>query len=688
MPQPTMDPRTEFSQRTARLLDRARRILRKPPRVIAERAIAELRAEGERLLVHARRRTSLRSVLHRLGETDLDTLWHALAERPYLAHTCHVGADEYDACFPHDRKRILERADDALNHRVDLLGSGLVNLGDEIDWHTDFKSGHRWPPRFFRDIRYDNPELPSDVKVPWELSRMQWLIPVGQAYLLTADEAYAHAVKRIILDWIGANPLGGSVNWACTMDVALRAITWTWLFHVFHRANAWSDPHFRAAFVTSLYAHGSFIERHIEKSDVNGNHYAADAAGMMIVGTFFGRGTDAARWASQGWHILEQEIGIQVLADGVDFEASVPYHRLVAELFLLPALYRVRMGEEISPPYRTQLTKMASFTAAYTKPNGCAPVWGDADDARVLPFGPQHINDHRYLVTAVAEVTKTEIAGDAQFDTAELFWLLGHRLENRRATRPAASAAFPAAGFFVMRGNDDHVFIDCGPVGLAGRGGHGHNDCLSFEATLSGRPLIIDCGAYLYTASYAERNRFRSTSSHNTPMIDGEEINRIDPALLWLMQNDAKPSVLEWHIGEEFDRFCGTHGGYNRLQPGLRPIRTIELNKVQHRLLVEDAIDGTGRHDVQIPYHLDPCVRTAVSKAGLVKLEADGKRFDVEWSGADFHVTIEDARTSPSYGVVQSTQKLVFRRTGVLPCRLTVSITPRDRVDHDNATAA
>ncbi len=35
-----------------------------------------------------------------------------------------------------------------------------------------------------------------------------------------------------------------------------------------------------------------------------------------------------------------------------------------------------------------------------------------------------------------------------------------------------------------MRNNVDHVFIDCGPLGLAGRGGHGHNDCLAFEAVL------------------------------------------------------------------------------------------------------------------------------------------------------------------------------------------------------------
>ena len=64
-----------------------------------------------------------------------------------------------------------------------------------------------------------------------------------------------------------------------------------------------------------------------------------------------------------------------------------------------------------------------------------------------------------------------------------------------------------------MAGGGDHVFIDAGPVGMKGRGGHGHNDCLSFEAVLDGVPLIVDSGAYVYTASVEWRNRFRSTAA-------------------------------------------------------------------------------------------------------------------------------------------------------------------------------
>ena len=85
------------------------------------------------------------------------------------------------------------------------------------------------------------------------------------------------------------------------------------------------------------------------------------------------------------------------------------------------------------------------------------------------------------------------------------------------APRLRRRGRFGDGGFFVMRNAVDHVFVDCGRIGLADRGGHGHNDCLSFEAVLDGVHLVTDCGSFVYTRSFEERNRFRSTASHNTP---------------------------------------------------------------------------------------------------------------------------------------------------------------------------
>jgi hypothetical protein len=50
-------------------------------------------------------------------------------------------------------------------------------------------------------------------------------------------------------------------------------------------------------------------------------------------------------------------------------------------------------------------------------------------------------------------------------------------------------------------------------------------------------------GLHLYQDLPKDRNAFRSTASHNTPCIDGEEVNRfIAWDYLWQLHNDATPS--------------------------------------------------------------------------------------------------------------------------------------------------
>ncbi len=60
---------------------------------------------------------------------------------------------------------------------------------------------------------------------------------------------------------------------------------------------------------------------------------------------------------------LCDELPLQVYPDGVDFEASIAYHRLVQELFLFPALYRMAANLPVGESYRERLLAMARFTA-------------------------------------------------------------------------------------------------------------------------------------------------------------------------------------------------------------------------------------------------------------------------------------------------------------------------------------
>jgi len=87
--------------------------------------------------------------------------------------------------------KVGDEAEAVLAHRMDYLGSGPMDLGAEIDWHCDFKSGYRWPPTFYQDLEITRLHDHSDAKVPWELSRGHQLLTLARAARLHADERFA-----------------------------------------------------------------------------------------------------------------------------------------------------------------------------------------------------------------------------------------------------------------------------------------------------------------------------------------------------------------------------------------------------------------------------------------------------------------------------------------------------------------
>lgn len=664
-----------------------RRGWRKPPHVIVRWLLSQAGAEIDQKLApgRARRLTSGR-LLKLLGGENIEELWARLAQRPFPGPAGMVAPADYERLCPGDLDRIMAAAEAACAHRVNLLGSGPVELGTPIDWHTDFKSGHGWPMVPFRRVKVYDFCRDSDVKVPWELSRLQWLIPTGQAYRLCGDERYAEGARATIEEWQAANPVAIGVNWACTMDVALRGISLVWLFHSFHSSAAWSDASFRVKFLKLLYIHGDFTFRHIEYSDVNGNHLLADAAGLVAMGLFFGDAMAPTAWQRIGWRILTDEIGTQVFADGVDFEVATAYHRLVLELFLVPALHRHAAGLKTPESYSAALRRMAAFVAAYSRDDGSSPLWGDADDGRVLPFGGQAMTNHRYLVGTVAlAFDDAELLTLSAGPKSEAFWLLGPQAEAiPDVTSTPGSRLFPDGGVVIMRSAGDHVFIDCGPVGMAGRGGHGQNDCLSLEAALCGVKLLSDCGTYVYTADIKARNRFRATAAHNTPMIDGEEINRfVRPEYLWTLRDDARPEVRRWETSAEADRLIAAHSGYRRLAQPVTAVRSVLLDKVNHRLVVLDHFEGDGNHVARVPFHLDPNVAIEPAARGQWRLAANATSFLlVSGDVADWQATIEPGWVSPSYGVKHESLVLVFERSGAL-VPLAIGLMPADDAPAD-----
>ena len=650
---------------------RARKAAGMPPAVLVARLVEEVRTQTRRPWAQVYPRVLRdQTILGDSGTATIDALWDRQMAAPFFLNPADrdAYASAFRARYPGEVASVLATADAAMRHEFDLLGSGVKALGPKLPWLDDFKTGRHYPPQYCRDIQYMELEKPTDVKVPWELSRCQHFTALGQAYWLTGDERYAAEYRAEVEDWIAANPFAYSVNWACAMDVALRAINWIWGFYFMAGSAACADPAFRRLLLRSLFLHGEFVFQHLEKGDVNGNHYLSDGAGLVFLGLFFKHTPKGRRWLVTGKSIVIDEMLLQVSEDGVDFEQSTSYQRLVLELFQTSYLLLESNGERIPQAQSDRLARMLEFVTAYTKPDGLAPLIGDADDGRVQKLGAQRLNDHRYLVsTGAVQFARPDFKAAACQFWAESFWMLGpagaDAFDALSGGQPEpGSVAFPAGGFYVLRSASAHVVVDCGEVGMHGRGGHGHSDITSFELFMNGLNVVTDCGAYLYTASREWRNRFRSTAFHNVAQVEDEELNRfLGPDALWQLHYDAHPVDLQWKTGGFGGYFCGGHDGYARLVPPVGSVREIYVDPLRPRVVVRDRLTGAGSKATTWRFHFDPALTVELVGPDC-RLQAAGR--EVWLLAADEHDArprrLERGWVSSGYGVRAETSILVI----------------------------
>jgi len=469
--------------------------------------------------------------------------------------------------LPQLKDQIVAEADKICFHIFDLLGSGDVNLdqfiknhgGKEncghLPWHFDFKSGYQWnPKKYYKDIEI--PYGKADIKVPWELSRFYHAITLGQAYWLTEDEKYAREFIKQVDDWIDNDPPKFGVNWRCTMDVAIRVCNWIWGFYFFKDSDSFDDKFF-IKFLKSFYQHGKHIMNNLENQGVTNNHYLADLVSLIYLGIIFPEFNEAKQWRNFGIQELIKEMEKQVYEDGMDYEGSTCYHRLTLELFFFATLLCDINGIQLPEEFLKKLQKMFDFVLYVLKPNGKIPQIGDNDNGRLHILGIREVLDLTYLLTFSTIYLDDPKYKIKEFGFAtETLWIFGPESYDRwkemqeRSFEEIESKAFPIGGIYVMRKKKDYIVISCGPNGRNGKDGHSHNDKLSFELCVDGKDIIVDPGTYVYTSNPKLRNKFRSTSYHNTAIVDDKEQNEFIKGNIFKMGNNTKTKCLKWETGK------------------------------------------------------------------------------------------------------------------------------------------
>ena len=269
--------------------------------------------------------------------------------------TANFLAAEIRKRLPDDAASVVESARRIQQGRFDLLGYSDLSFGGNIDWSLDPVHGIRAPHLPWFRVPYLDFSKTGDHKIVWELSRHQHLMLLARAWLYSGDEQFLDVLETRWRDWRLANPYPDGINWASTLEVAFRRLSWIWVDHLT------AGPHNDLR--TAIGESAVYIERYISTYFAPNTHLLGEALALFFVGVLYPEFERARYWREYGWKVLLQESERQVRPDGFHFEQSVYYHVYALDMFLHARILAARNDIPIPPSFDAALVRMADGLA-------------------------------------------------------------------------------------------------------------------------------------------------------------------------------------------------------------------------------------------------------------------------------------------------------------------------------------
>ena len=123
--------------------------------------------------------------------------------------------------------------------------------------------------------------------------------------------------------WMNQNPkANGGEGWS-PYTIDLRLTNWMGYYAAVHTE---LDGDFQSLFINSVHEQYNFLSRHLEK-DILGNHYFEDLKALVICASFFNDETVL----HTALKVFKAECKEEILPDGMHFELSPMYHKLIFE---------------------------------------------------------------------------------------------------------------------------------------------------------------------------------------------------------------------------------------------------------------------------------------------------------------------------------------------------------------------
>lgn len=467
----------------------------------------------------------------------------------------------------------------------------------------------------------------------WDLAQ------VGARGNVTSPEACA-LLEHYLSDWIercGVDADGArELAWS-PYAVASRIGNWARVITLLSGRQPGLAPAFSDLLLRGLWEHAAFLDDHLEW-DLLANHLLRETVGLACAGRLFDE-PRAARWLAKATELAVQQAREQVLADGMHFERSPMYHlQVMKDLFLLRQLVE-------DPAAVEELTG----------------VWRRMADALRWLCHP----DGRFCLLNDAAFNGACGAGE-MFEAGKVAGM------PTPAEPPRGGRYFEPTGLVAWRGSTWTVFFDVGPLGPDCQPGHAHADSLTVECSLGNQRLFVDPGTFCYDRGRTRRYD-RSTSSHNTVTVDGEDSSEIWG--IFRVGRRANPGKVAIRFSSTSGEAASSHDGFRHLRGSPCHARSVSFSE-NGPLVIRDRVEGRGRHEIECGFLLAPSWEVQSGPLGW-EIVSRGERAKVTMQGPEgIRLFRKEKPFHPEFGQEEMTARLCWSLTARLPAEVVTTVTP------------
>ena len=376
------------------------------------------------------------------------------------------------------------------NGEVELLGK-VINIGWPPKWETN-ETGI-WSKKSSNKIQYYGAEVQNDIKLIWELHRLQWLPSVSAYYANKNDNKDSEVVLDIIIDYIDLHPFGRTISWMEGIEITLRSIS---IIETLAYIKEFEIENKKIEKIYSYLAcNAQWLDCHLsEKWRRNNNHLLLELIGLMILGEYLEWHPKAKKWKKRAIYKLSRELRKQTF-NKRNWEPTTAYHRFVTESLLVMEHY---CGTQIKVDNNINLIRKITKNLVeslywMSDVEGRMPVIGDDDAGIVCPrVGGINASDNNPTLS------------------------LSKKLGYKKPDKIDGIKLWSEQGMGVLHnGNMTLNFVSGAPKGIGRQASHRHLDMLSISLNHKGNEIILDGGTGVYFGSNTWRDYFRSEKCHS-----------------------------------------------------------------------------------------------------------------------------------------------------------------------------